>query len=181
MEVVIAIILSAVLYMQGLQYLGNSQPKTQGAGALAGPKTVGLVAGVGALALASLAIFRPLNVLTKSEPEAIATATFVLAIYAALVAAVGLWDFDPRGLGWYSGFAALSMLGQIYSTSVVAYTLAGIIEGIVLFVAFGVVFLYLALRMESLRALTAWVLLIGAAVLWVLVGLVLGKTSGLLS
>lgn len=149
MEAVASIVIGAVLFMHAWQLFGLSHPKT-----------TGLVGAVGAIALASLVVWKPLALLTKVTPEAVSTSVLVWAIYAALVAAVGLWDFDPRGLGLYSIFAAVAMIGQIIYCAATTYILSGLIGGIILAIAFGILFFHLAIPIVRLRLATAWVLIV---------------------
>lgn len=157
MEAVASIVIGAVLFMHAWQLFGLSHPKT-----------TGLVGAVGAIALASLVVWKPVAILSVTKPPeavaalfmAVSISVLVWAIYAALVAAVGLWDFDPRGLGLYSIFAAVAMIGQIIYCAATTYILSGLIGGIILAIAFGILFFHLAIPIVRLRLATAWVLIV---------------------
>ena len=117
--------------------------------------------------------------MTGVEPGALSISIAVWAAYAALVAAVGLWGFDTRGLGLYSIFAAALMIGQIVYCTVTVYALAGLICGIVQAVAFAVLFCHLAIPIAGLRRGTAWVLIVVGVVHALLGGMMLMKVPGL--
>lgn len=152
MEVVIGFTLGAVFFMQGCEYFGLSQPKT-----------TGVVGVIGAIVLASLAIWKPLAALANVPMEALAATSVLLAIYAALVAAVGLWDSDSRGLGLYSAFAGvIALVGAIYML-VTGTVLLPVLCQAITAVAFGMVFFYVGLPSKGLRVATAWVLVIAGA------------------
>ena len=127
---------------------------------LSEPETTGIVGAAGAILLTALAAWQPLSMLTNVSAEALSSSIVIWAIYAALVAAVGLWDFDSRGLGLFSAYAAIVMIGQIIYCAVAESSLAGMICGIAQAVAFGVLFFYLAMRYDHLKKATAWVLVV---------------------
>ena len=147
MEAVAALVLGVVVFMHAWQLFGFSESKT-----------TGMVGAVGAIALAALVAWSPLSMLTKTTRTAISSSMLIWAIYAALVAAVGLWNFGSRGLGLYSAYAAIVMIGQVIYCSVTAFTLAGIICGIIQAIAFAMLFFYLAIPFNVLKKATAWVL-----------------------
>jgi hypothetical protein len=109
--------------------------------------------------------------LTGGDPAAFAVSALVWAIYATLVAAVGLWGFDPRGLGIYSAWGAVVMIGQIIY-GVVDSSLAGLICGIVQVIAFAMLFVHLAIPVSALKKATAWILAV--------VGMIHGVLAALL-
>lgn len=149
MEALAAVILGVVLFMHAWQLFGLSHPKT-----------TGIVGAVGAITLASLVIWQPIARITEVGPGALSISIAIWAIYAALVAAVGLWGFDTRGLGLYSIFAAVLMVAQVVYCTATVYTLTGLICGIIQAVAFVVLFCHLAIPMAGLRRGTAWVLIV---------------------
>ncbi|MBC7234489.1 MAG: hypothetical protein H5T69_01515, partial [Chloroflexi bacterium] len=120
MEAVAALVLGVVVFMQAWQLFGLSESKT-----------TGIVGAAGAIALTALVGWKPLPLLTKVAPGALAASMLIWAIYAALVAAVGLWGFDPKGLGLYSIYAAVVMIGQIIYCIISRFTLVGIVCGVV--------------------------------------------------
>jgi hypothetical protein len=168
MEALAAIILGTVLFMQAWHLFGFSHPKT-----------TGIVGAVGAIILASLVAWQPIARITGVEPGALSISMTVWAIYAALVAAIGLWGFDNRGLGLYSILAAVLMIGQIVYCAATVYVLAGLICGIVQTVAFVFLFCYMAIPIAGLRRSTAWVLIVVGVIHALLGGMMLMKVSGL--
>jgi len=168
MEALAAVILGAVLFMHAWQLFGLSHPKT-----------TGIVAAAGAIILASLVAWQPVATMTKVEPGALSTSIAVWAIYAALVAGAGLWGLDARGLGLYSIFAAVVMIGQIMYCATVVYVLAGLICGVVQAVAFAILFCYFAIPMARLRLGTAWVLIVVSVVHALLAAVLFLKVPGL--
>ncbi len=169
MEAVAALILGLVVFMHAWQLFGLSESKT-----------TGIVGAAGTLILALLIGWKPpLPMLTKVAAEALATSMVVWAIYAALVAGVGLWNFDPRGLGFYSAYAAVTMIVQIIYCIVAQFTLTGLICGIVQTIAFALLFFYLALRFDALNKVTAWVLVVVGPIHGILAVLLLLKVPGL--
>lgn len=168
MEALAAVVLGAVLFMHAWQLFGLSQPKT-----------TGIVGAAGAVVLASLVAWQPIAAMTGAEPAAFSISVAVWAIYAALVAAVGLWGFDARGLGLYSIFAAAAMIGQIVYCTATVYTLAGLICGVIQAVAFAILFCYLAIPIARLRLATAWVLIVVGVVHGLLGAMMLMEIPGL--
>ena len=169
MEAVAGIALGVVVFMQAWQLFGLSEPKTTG--------IVGLV---GAILLAALVAFKPLPMLTKATVEALAVSMVIWAVYAALVAGVGLWNLDPRGLGLYSAYAAVTMIGQIIYCVATTFSLVGLICGIVQAVAFAMLFFYFAIPFNVLKKATAWVLVVVGAIHGILAALIVMKVPGLM-
>lgn len=158
------------MFMQAWQYFGLSQPKT-----------TGIVGAAGALALASLVAWKPLELVAKEgkyDVEGLAATTLLWAIYAALVAAVGLWDFDPRGLGLYAIFPAVLAAGGAIASAVTGPALWVACPAITA-VAFGMVFFYLGVPFKGLRLATAWVLVVAGVAHALLHFMVLGEVPGL--
>lgn len=168
MEMVSALTLGLVVFMHAWQLFGLSESKT-----------TGIVGAAGAIILALLIAWKPLPMVTKVAAEALAIPMAVWAVYAALVAGVGLWNFDPRGLGFYSAYAAVTMIVQIIYCIIAQFTLAGLICGIVQMVAFALLFFYLATRFDVLKKVTAWVLVVVGPIHGILAVLLLFKVPGL--
>lgn len=162
MSVVVGLILGMVVFMHAWQLFGLSTPKT-----------TGLVGAAGAILLALLLALRPLPLLSSASLTALSASVAVWAIYAALVAGVGLWGLDPRGLGFYSAYGAVVMIGQMIYCITPTFSLAGLICGVVQFIAFGMLFFYLAIPFDILRKATAWVLVIVGPIHGILAALVL--------
>jgi hypothetical protein len=161
-EALAGIMLGAVVFMQAWQLFG-----------LSAPRTTGTVGALGAVALVVLAAWQPVPTLTASTNEAVATSFLVWATYAALVAAVGLWEVEDRGLGLYGVFGLVIMIGQIIYGLAIRPSAAATICGLVQGAAFLMLFLYLGLAMAGLRRVTAWVLLVAGVVHVVLAALLL--------
>ncbi|MCL5026108.1 MAG: hypothetical protein M1531_06400 [Chloroflexi bacterium] len=168
MEAVFAALLGSVLFMHAWQMFGLSDRKTSG--------IVGLV---GALGLASLALFKPVPMLTKVEAGPFTILLLTWATYSTLIAATGLWDFDLRGFGFWSILGAVTGLAELGYSAAVVYNLKGIIEGILLAIAFAVLFFYLGMLRQGMRLLAAWVFLIVSIVFLLIAILVVFKVPGL--
>lgn len=169
MEAVTALALGIVVFMQGLQILG-----------LSAPKTTGIVGAAGAIVLIALIALKPFPMLMAgASAAAFSTSMLIWAVYATLVAAVGLWDFDPRGLGLYSAMAAIAMLGQVVFSIVTKFSLTGIICGTIQFIAFAMLFFYLAIPFKALKKATAWVLVVVGPIHGILAVLLLAGIPGL--
>lgn len=169
MEAVAAVVLGVVVFMHAWQLFGFLEPKT-----------TGMVGAVGAIALVALVGWKPLRTLTEISGAALSASVLIWAIYAALVAAVGLWNFGSRGLGLYSAYAAVMMIGQIIYCGATAFTLAGIICGLIQAVAFAMLFLYLAIPLKVLKKATAWVLVFVGPIHGILAAMMLMEVPGLL-
>ena len=170
MEAVAAMVLGVVFFMQAWQLFGPSQPKT-----------TGIVGAAGAIGMAALVAWKPLDMLTKAEVAALSISVALWAIYAVLLAAEGLWGFDTRGFGLYSIFPAVGAIGQVvYSSMPNYFSLLGIICGIVNVVAFGIVFLYLGIPLRGLKSATAWVLVVVGVIHGLLSAMAIMKVPGLL-
>lgn len=162
MEAIVGIVVGVVVFMHAWQIFGTSQPRT-----------TGLVGAAGAILLAALLAFRPLPSLTKASATAIASSIAVFTLYAALVAAANLWGMDARGLGLYSAYAGVWMIGQILYSVLPIFSIVGLVCGIAQFIAFVMLFCYLGLRLEVLRKATAWVLVIVGPIHGILAALML--------
>lgn len=146
MEIVAALLLSVVLFMHAWQLFERSDPKT-----------TGIVAALGAIALTAIVALKPLEM--HDNYAGFAAMIMVWAIYAALVAGVGLWGFDPRGLGLFCAYGVVAEIGQVVS-SIYAFELVGLICGLVQAVAFVMLFLHYGIPLINLKKATAWVLVI---------------------
>ena len=140
---------------------------------LSGGKTAGIVGAAGAIALVALVALKPSPVLTGVSVAALSASMLIWAVYTTLVAAVGLWDFDSRGLGLYSAYAAIAMIGQVIYCIVTKFSLVGIICGVVQFIAFAMLFFYLAIPFNVLKKATAWVLVVAGPIHGILAALML--------
>ncbi len=169
MEVVMGYVLGAILFLQGCQYLSLSHPRS-----------TGIVGAAGAILLSSLVAFKPLAPLAKIPTEALVATAALWAIYAGLVAAVGLWDFDTRGFGLFGVFAAVISLVAVIYGATAGYTLLPILCSAIATVAFAMVFIYAGTPIKGLQAATGWVLGVAGVAMIVLHGLAVMKVPGLL-
>lgn len=149
MEAVLGFVAGVVVFMHGLQLFGLSESKT-----------TGIVAALGAIALVALMALSPLPMLTKAEAAGFAPTVLLWATYAALVAGVGLWGFGARGLGLYSAWGFVGMIVQVIYCAAIAFSLTGLVCGVVQAVAFAMLYLHLGLRRDALKRATAWVLVV---------------------
>jgi len=167
-EAVAAVVLGVVVFMHAWQLFG-----------LSAPKATGIVGATGAIALTALAVLKPAPPLSRVAPEALSSSILIWAIYAALVAAVGLWNVDSRGLGLYSAYAAVVMIGQIIYCTVTTFTLVGLVCGLIQAVAFAMLFFYLAIPFGVLKRATTWVLVVVGPIHGILAAMMLMKVPGL--
>ena len=165
MEGIFFILIGAALFSQSWYVLGL----------YAEGRSMGMI--VGGLGLASLiAITMTPMLLTVDGPRTgVLDQTTVMqwlivvwAMYAVAVGAHGLWDFDDRAIGFYSGFLVVAMIIAFIYFAVGLQTGFGdgpwlVMSGAVLILAIlaGLVFFYLAIPFNSLRLVTGWFLLIG--------------------
>ena len=92
------------------------------------------------------------------------------AVYAIAVGAQGLWDFEERPIGFYSGLVAIASLIPLIFFAVElrrsygdAVWLAMTGGSLILSVLAGMVFFYLAIPFNTLRMVAGWFLMIGGA------------------
>ena len=94
MEIVFLILLPAALWAHAWYLLGF----------YTNPRTLGLIAAGVAIALLAHVVQAPLGMLSTASTAAMSAFILIWAVYALLVAAVGLWGFDERTVGFYSLF-----------------------------------------------------------------------------
>ena len=174
MEIVFLLILPVALWAHSWHMLGF----------YSSARSLGIMGAAVALALLGLVFFgRDLTVNIGSEGP---LSAFILAwvFYAVLLAAVGLWGFDERTLGFYSlllgitslVFVAYYMLGDAIlldtgtsslgvesGEAVRISTLMGI-DALVLTVLGVLLFFYLGPPFQKMRVATGWVFLVGSIV-----------------
>ena len=97
MEIEIAVILliGAVLFAHSWQLLGRTDLK---------------VPSIIALTVAIVAITLVAGMAASGFPDVGVIMPILVVVYAASLAGVGLWGFNPRALGFYSAFTAFGML-----------------------------------------------------------------------
>ena len=95
MEVIFLLILPAALWAQSWHWLGL----------YSSPRTLGIIAATVSITLIGLVVFGSATAgPIISDGAALSAFVLVWAIYAAMVAAVALWGFDDRTLGFYALF-----------------------------------------------------------------------------
>ncbi len=100
MESFVFIVIGAVLFAQGWNLIR-----------VVDLRTVGFLAGAGAIGILGVITIGDIPMASDGISMAVAVSMAVLlAMYAAVLAAVGLWDFDSRTLGLYSLFLAIVVL-----------------------------------------------------------------------
>ena len=113
------------------------------------------------------------EVLADADAFAETTVTKALIIlwagYGIGVGAHGLWDFDERAIGFYTGFLAIATLVSMiyYAANLEGVYGDGVwlgLSGATLVLTFlaGVLFFYLAIPFNVLRQVAAWFLLVGS-------------------
>ena len=174
MELIFILVLPAALWAQSWYMLGlYSNPKTLGIiAASVGVTLIGLVVFAGG-------VYQP----GVSEPVAAnsALSAFILvwAFYALLVAAVTLWGFDERTVGFYSlflwvvslvytgyYFLGSELLGGAASANAIS-AIMGIVS-LLLAVTAALVFFYLAPPFAKMRQTTGWFVLVISIIVAVL-------------
>ena len=199
MEIIFLFVVSAALWTHAWHLLGF----------YTNPRALGVVGGSVALTLLGAVLFVGDSIIDKEAVEVFPfladtnlfiggagpLSAFVLAwaVYAALVAGVGLWGFDDRTLGFYSLFLALISLlfvayyfvgdgllagSDISPTNAEGGTLSMIswvmgVFAVLLSVASLLLFLYLAPPLRAMRKATGWFFLATAVVGAVFGGLVI--------
>lgn len=138
-------------------------------------KSLGVIAGVGAITLGLLVFWSPLKpAATLADPAATSLLVLLGALYAAGLAALALWGSEPRPLGFYSLFAAVAVLllaghfvgvdeeAEISRSSIL--TLASLIQ----VVLYGLLFFHLGPPFRRIQLITGWFFLVGAVLIAVI-------------
>ncbi len=161
MEAAALVVLGAIMFAHAWQLLRFTDMKL-----------VGMIAGVGAVFLALLVFWSPLErAATMADPSATAVFVLLAALYAASLAAVGLWGFDPRTLGFYSLFPAVgSVLLLLHFVSVpedgeISRSALLTISSTIQVVLFSLLFFHLAPPFRRMQTLTGWFFLVGSILL----------------
>ena len=178
MEVIFLLVLPAALWAQSWYFLGL----------YSNPRTLGIIAATVAITLVGLVVFAgggygPLVSGPAAANAALSAFILVWAIYAALVAAVALWGFDERTLGFYALFLwIISLLyvgyyflgGELLGGAQEAATLSSImgIASLLLTIIAAVVFFHLGPPLARMRQATGWFELVLSVIVAVLGGLV---------
>jgi len=159
MEPFIFIIIGAVLFVHGWNLIR-----------VVDLRTVGFLAAAASIGLAALVLLQKTVTVTDASNEVVTALAVLLALYAAVLAAVGLWDFDVRTLGLYAIFLAAAMVGYaVFFFGIVgdispSSTLSGIVA-LVLAIVFGLLFIaYVPPLRRTYQTVVGYFFLIGAAV-----------------
>ena len=105
------------------------------------------------------------------------TALIVLwAVYAVVAGAQGIWDLDPRAIGFYSVFLSVVSL-VVFLVFALAMAEGGVFEQdlgvwlsmsavpLLLTIISAIIFFYMAFEMQVLRLVAGWFMLFGSAVI----------------
>lgn len=167
MEGVFFVLVGAVLFSQSWFVLGL----------YAEGRTMGIfVGGLGLISLVALA-FDPLLLTGEpagsdmlAETTVMKTLIVTWSLYAIGVGAHGLWDFDERAIGFYSGFLAIATLVPMIFFAVEMegiYTneaWLGVSAAVLLLtILSSITFFYQALQFSVLRLVSGWFQLLGGS------------------
>jgi hypothetical protein len=174
MEVIFLLVLPAALWAQAWYFLGL----------YTNPRTLGIISGTVAITLVGLVAFGPesFNPVVVGSASALGAFVLLWAIYAALVAAVALWGFDERTLGFYALFlwvVSLLFVGYYFmgGTLLASGGTAGVqsaimgIATLLLTVVAALVFFYLGPPFARMRQAAGWFELILSIMIAMLGGL----------
>ena len=173
MEGIFFLLIGAAIFSQSWHVLGlYSEGRTMGV----------LVAALGLLTLGTLMFgtnITPTLISGEGSTE-LQTALSVLivlwAVYALTVGAHGIWDIDPRAIGFYSVFLSVVSL-VVFLVFAVAMADGGVFEHdlgiwlamsavpLMLTIISAVVFFYHAFEIQVLRLVAGWFMLFGSAVI----------------
>ena len=156
MDALAVVLFALVLFSHSWYLLGKTDLKLPS-----------IIAGTVSIVLILLVIFKPLSLMTGASPVSIALCLLLFTLYAASLAATGLWGFDSRALGYYSALHAfgrlllavsfLSIGGMIGITA--AFT------QVILVVLFILLAIHLIITTHPLQRLTGWFFLIGSVII----------------
>ena len=150
MEIEIAVILliGAVLFAHSWQLLGRTDLK---------------VPSIIALTVAIVAITLVAGMAASGFPDVGVIMPILVVVYAASLAGVGLWGFNPRALGFYSAFAAFGMLLLTLYSFVMGEAHTGI-GSLILLVLFGLLAGHLIPTSQPIKTVTGWFFLVGSVI-----------------
>ena len=172
MELIFLLVLPAALWAQSWYFLGL----------YTNPRTLGIIAGTVAITLMGMVIFGS-STAEVGNTTALYAFVLVWAIYAALVAAVALWGFDERTLGFYALFlwvVSLIYVGYYFlggevlasgGTTGLVSAIMGIVA-LLLTVVAALIFFYLGPPFARMRQAAGWFELVLSIIIAVLGGLV---------
>ena len=159
MDALAVVLFALVLFSHSWNLLGKTDLKLPG-----------IIAGTVSIVLILLIMFKPLNLMTGASPVSIALCLVLFTLYAVSLAAIGLWKFDPRLLGYYS---ALHAFGRLL-LAVSFLSLGGMIgiaasfTQVILVVLFILLAIHLIITTHPLQKLTGWFFLIGSVIIFLM-------------
>jgi hypothetical protein len=176
MEAIFLLAIAAVLWLQAWNYLGF----------VGDLKTVGLVAIAVALGLLALMTFypAPAAAITTASGAGLYSLIGLWALYAAILAAVGLWGFEEKALGYYGLLLAVVsfalglyfLIGDVTAPAVVSSTMG--VVAFALGVVSALVFFRYAIPFPRMQLATGWVILVVSIIVAILgVGAILGAVD----
>lgn len=179
MEGIFFVLIGGALFMQSFYVLGL----------YAEGRTVGVITGgLGLLMLIALTL-SPQLLIGGADAEPLAETSvmkwviMVWAVYAVAVGAHGLWEFEERPIGFYSGFLVVAtvvpfiyFVAELQRSYGDAVWLAMSGATIILSALAGVVFFYLAIPFNVLRLVAGWALMLGGGVV-AIIGMAIVTTA----
>ncbi len=138
-----AVLLGAVMVAYGWYLAG-----------LAESKTTGLIAGTAAIGLVGGALW-------GSPGVELSTLFLLWGIFAALVAVVGLWEFETRALGFYALFLTIASL--FYLILFLGASVAGLLVSLIAAVCFVLLFFQLTPPFPALQRINGYLFLVSGA------------------
>ena len=159
MDALAVVLFALVLFSHSWYLLGKTDLKLPS-----------IIAGTVSIVLILLVIFKPLNLMTGASPVSIALCLVLFTLYAASLAAIGLWGFNSRVLGYYS---ALHAFGRLL-LAVSFLSIGGMIgisaafTQVILVVLFILLAIHLIITTHPLQRLTGWFFLIGSVIIFLM-------------
>ena len=159
MDALAVVLFALVLFSHSWNLLGKTDLKLPS-----------IIAGTVSIILILLVVFKPLNLMTGASPVSIALCLMLFTLYTVSLAAIGLWGFDPRLLGYYS---ALHAFGRIL-LAVSFLSIGGMIgiaasfTQVILVVLFILLAIHLIITTHPLQKLTGWFFLIGSVIIFLM-------------
>jgi len=137
------LLIGAVLFAHSWQLLGRTDLKV--------PSIIAL----------TVAITLVAGMVASGFPNVGVIMSTLVVVYAASLAGVGLWGFNPRALGFYSAFAAFGILLLMVYSFVMGEVHMGV-GSLILLVLFGLLAGHLIPTSQPIKMLTGWFFLVGS-------------------
>jgi hypothetical protein len=176
MEGIFFLLIGAAIFSQAWYVLGlYSESRTMGV----------FMAGLGLLALGTVMFgttITPTLISGEGSTELLAALTALIllwSIYSLAVGAHGLWDLDPRAIGFYSIFLSVASLvvflifalsmaeGGVFEHSIGTWLAMSAVPFLLTIIS-AIAFFYLAFEILILRLVAGWFMLFGSAVIGLL-------------